>query len=73
MLRRHRRLLRAVGALVPCGGRAARAPALEGHETPAAVRLAAEVRLALATLRRHEAEENELLQKVYCDSVGTVD
>ena len=35
--------------------------------------VACRVRLAIATLRRHESEENELLQRVYCDSIGAGD
>jgi hypothetical protein len=52
---------------------ALQAEAVKGQSDGKAKQIACRVRLAIARLRRHESEENELLQRVYCDQMGAGD
>ncbi len=49
---------------------AEQAAALDGSDMAAASRLATRTRRAVATLRRHEAEENELIFNAFWDDLG---
>jgi len=46
---------------------------LAAADSDAATRIAARTRRVIATLRRHEAEENELIFKTFWDDIGTKD
>lgn len=52
---------------------AEQASALDGDDMAAASRLAARTRRVVATLRRHEAEENELIFNAFWDDLGVGD
>lgn len=52
---------------------AEQATALDGNDMAAASRLATRTRRVVATLRRHEAEENELIFNAFWDDLGVGD
>lgn len=63
----HPRIIEAVSAAA--GGAVELAPG----DAAGASEVARAVRLAIATLRRHESEENELIQRAYCRMEGAGD